>query len=85
MTTPRHQTTKLWSAVTGHRFDRFGDLSPKQGRVGPPGERSWTPPPPLTATGRLPKARTSPRTPKPAALILTRSGPSRCLAACGFS
>jgi len=23
----------IWSAVTCHRFYRFGDLSPKQGRV----------------------------------------------------
>jgi len=23
----------LWSAVTRHRFDRFGDLSPKQSRA----------------------------------------------------
>jgi len=25
--------TRIWSAVTCHRFCRFGDLSPKQGRV----------------------------------------------------
>ena len=29
----RALTTKIWSAVTRHRFGRFGDLSPKQGRV----------------------------------------------------
>jgi hypothetical protein len=28
---------KIWSAVTCHRFCRFGDLSPKQGRVQRPG------------------------------------------------
>src|SRR5437867_4320195 len=27
------QTARIWSAVTCHRFFRFGDLSPKQGRV----------------------------------------------------
>ena len=26
-------TARIWSAVTCHRFCRFGDLSPKQGRV----------------------------------------------------
>ena len=30
--TPR-TNTEIWSAVTCHRFCRFGDLSPKQGRV----------------------------------------------------
>src|SRR5881296_1423744 len=28
---------RIWSAVTCHRFGRFGDLSPKQGRVQRPG------------------------------------------------
>src|SRR5213593_3992445 len=28
---------RIWSAVTCHRFWRFGDLSPKQGRVQRPG------------------------------------------------
>src|SRR5213594_3231778 len=28
---------RIWSAVTCHRFYRFGDLSPKQGRVQRPG------------------------------------------------
>ena len=27
------EAAKIWSAVTCHRFCRFGDLSPKQGRV----------------------------------------------------
>src|SRR6266545_4277303 len=27
------QPARIWSAVTCHRFWRFGDLSPKQGRV----------------------------------------------------
>src|SRR5213594_5003738 len=27
------QAARIWSAVTCHRFCRFGDLSPKQGRV----------------------------------------------------
>src|SRR5881409_70978 len=31
------QPAKIWSAVTCHRFCRFGDLSPKQGRVQRPG------------------------------------------------
>src|SRR6059036_809917 len=31
------QAAKTWSAVTCHRFCRFGDLSPKQGRVQRPG------------------------------------------------
>src|SRR5437867_12302307 len=30
--------TRIWSAVTCHRFCRFGDLSPKQGRVQRPGK-----------------------------------------------
>jgi hypothetical protein len=29
----RALTTRIWSAVTRHRFGHFGDLSPKQGRV----------------------------------------------------
>jgi len=29
---------RIWSAVTCHRFCRFGDLSPKQGRVQRPGK-----------------------------------------------
>jgi len=29
----RALTTMIWSAVTCHRFHRFGDWSPKQGRV----------------------------------------------------
>src|SRR5438093_7950263 len=31
------QPARIWSAVTCHRFCRFGDLSPKQGRVQRPG------------------------------------------------
>jgi hypothetical protein len=31
--TLRARTTSLWSAVTCHRFHRFGDLSPKPGRA----------------------------------------------------
>src|SRR5881397_4307093 len=31
------QAARIWSAVTCHRFCRFGDLSPKQGRVQRPG------------------------------------------------
>src|SRR5881296_419508 len=31
------QPARIWSAVTCHRFGRFGDLSPKQGRVQRPG------------------------------------------------
>src|SRR6058998_2346685 len=31
------QATRIWSAVTCHRFCRFGDLSPKQGRLQRPG------------------------------------------------
>src|SRR5881397_2260168 len=34
----RAQPARIWSAVTCHRFCRFGDLSPKQGRVQRPGE-----------------------------------------------
>src|SRR6185295_12494895 len=30
------QTTKIWSAVTRHRFHGFGDLSPKQSQVRQP-------------------------------------------------
>src|SRR5437867_558537 len=33
----RAQPARIWSAVTCHRFCRFGDLSPKQGRVQRPG------------------------------------------------
>jgi len=33
----RLRTTKLWSAVIYHRFPRFGDQSPKQGRDQRPG------------------------------------------------
>src|SRR5437867_3197476 len=29
----RAEPARIWSAVTCHRFCRFGDLSPKQGRV----------------------------------------------------
>jgi hypothetical protein len=53
---------ELWSAVTGHCFDCLGDWSPKPSRVQQPAEilsaclRS-------TATSRLRKALTSPRTP----------------------
>src|SRR5881397_1127481 len=32
------QPAKIWSAMTCHRFCRFGDLSPKQGRVQRPGK-----------------------------------------------
>jgi hypothetical protein len=39
----RAQTTKIWSAVTRHRFGFFGDLSPKQRCVQPPGEESRSP------------------------------------------
>jgi hypothetical protein len=37
---PVRITTKVWSAVTRHRFHRFGDLSPKQERVQRTGEVS---------------------------------------------
>src|SRR6058998_1467571 len=33
----RAQAARIWSAVTCYRFCRFGDLSPKQGRVQRPG------------------------------------------------
>ncbi len=32
------RTTRIWRAVTWHRFHRFGDLSPKQSRVQRPGK-----------------------------------------------
>src|SRR5213593_587235 len=32
------QLARIWSAVTCHRFCRFGDLSPTQGRVQRPGK-----------------------------------------------
>ena len=35
---------RIWSAVTCHRFWRFGDLSPKQGRVQRPGSARRFPP-----------------------------------------
>ena len=38
MTTLCALPAKIWSAVTCHRFCRFGDLSPKQGRVQRPGQ-----------------------------------------------
>src|SRR5437867_950816 len=38
------QAARIWSAVTCHRFCRFGDLSPKQGRVQPPGRVGRIPP-----------------------------------------
>jgi len=60
----------LWSAVTRHGFLRFGDMSPKQGRVPcrvaaerrrkRPDDSSWILPSRWTATSRLRKARTSP-------------------------
>jgi len=60
----RVRATKIWSAVTRHRFGCLGDWSPKQGRVQRPGVKPgrtiWH----STATSRLRKARTSPRTPK---------------------
>src|SRR3989442_1167086 len=34
----RAQPARIWSAVTCHRFCRFGDLAPKQGRVQRPGK-----------------------------------------------
>src|SRR2546428_11028313 len=33
----RAEPARIWSAVTCHRFCRFGDLSPKRGRVQRPG------------------------------------------------
>jgi hypothetical protein len=66
----------LWSAVTCHRFCRFGDLSPKQGRDQRPVVCNRMLRSRLTATSRLPKARTSSRTPKPAASF--DSTPSIC-------
>ncbi len=70
----------FWSAVTCHRFFRLGDLSPKQRRVQRRGERLTLHASHdgsfrtccracdcSTATSRLPKARTSPRTPNPVA------------------
>ncbi len=63
--------SELWSAVTWHRFYRMGDSSPKQRRAE---RRDESPEPTLTlqsgdapcstATSRLRKARTRPRTPK---------------------
>ena len=61
----------LWSAVTRHRVARLADLSVTCHRAERRGE-SLQPnthagafiSPHLTATGRLPKARPSPRTPK---------------------
>src|SRR5437867_5671912 len=35
---------RIWSAVTCHRFWRFGDLSPKQGRVQRPARAEGRPP-----------------------------------------
>ena len=56
---------EIWSAMTCCRFDRVGDLSPKQSRVQRPGEESSALRLYSTATSRLRKARPSPRTPKP--------------------
>jgi hypothetical protein len=39
MTWAAPTSARSWSAVTRHRFHRFGDLSPKQGRDQRPGER----------------------------------------------
>ena len=33
LTKVRARTTKIWGAVTCHRFNRFGGLSPRRGRV----------------------------------------------------
>lgn len=41
----RARTTKIWKAVTRHRFRRMGDLWPKPVCVPQPGaERNWPPP-----------------------------------------
>ena len=37
------QTTKIWSAVTRHRFGFFGDFSPKKRCVQRPGKESRSP------------------------------------------
>ncbi len=39
----QHRAFRLWSAVTRHRFIRFGDWSPKQGRVQRPMELVGSP------------------------------------------
>jgi hypothetical protein len=54
-------SAKIWSAVTCHRFNRLTGLPAKQSRV----QRFAETAPQLssTATSRLPKAPTSPRTP----------------------
>lgn len=63
---PMHQNRafRLWSAATRHRLFRFGDLSPKRGRVQRPVKQFRRDPLHSTATSPLPKARTCPRTPK---------------------
>src|SRR5438093_12391076 len=57
-----HVRQETWSAVKCNRICSVGGSSPEQGRVQRPGRVRRLPT--STATSRLPKARTSPRTPK---------------------
>jgi len=56
------QTARIWSAVTCHRFSALATC--RQSRAVSSGPRELDAFPHSTATRRLPKARTSPRTPK---------------------
>jgi len=68
-----HKSARIWSAVTCHRFCRFATCRQSRAASSGPGELDAFPH--STATSRLPKARTSPRTPK--CLRLRRAGSIR--------